>query len=294
MYFKIEMRQDKSIALLVCYYGKLPWYFNYFVHSCKYNPTVDFYIITDDVTWVKPLPGNVKLIYKTVSEISSLASEKLGFEVNITYGYKLCDFKPAYGLIFSDILNEYDFWGHCDVDIILGNIRDFITDDLLQNYDLISVRPDWIPGCFLLYKNILKMNTLFQHSKDYKKVFISNKHYCFDETNFAHNEFKAGKSYLEINTEIESMMHVVKKLEEANYIKPFFDFFMIEGLPGKLKWENGRMIYRNKYEILLFHLMYLKDIYNPKFRANQIPDKFTISPTKIYHKPKSKVIVDEF
>src|ERR1700732_3083708 len=102
---------DKNIALLTCYFGKLPWYFDYFVHSCKYNPSVDFYIITDDLTYRKPLPNNVKLVHKTLEDISIMATGKLGFDINITYGYKLCDFKPAYGLIFSELLKGYDFWG---------------------------------------------------------------------------------------------------------------------------------------------------------------------------------------
>ncbi|HEY8782975.1 MAG TPA: DUF6625 family protein [Mucilaginibacter sp.] len=287
------MKPNKSIALLICYFGKLPWYFDYFVHSCKYNPTVDFYIVTDDITHNGSLPKNVKPIYKTLNDLSILATEKLGVAVNIKYGYKLCDFKPAYGLIFSELLKDYDFWGHADLDIIFGNIRNFITDDLLESYDLISVRPDWIPGCFLLFKNTLKMNTLFQQSKDYKKVFSSDAHYCFDETNFAHDDFTDGKAWHEIDTEIESMMHVVKKMEGAGYITPYFDLHIIEGIPGKLKWENGTMTYRDKYEILLYHLIRLKKNYKPKKKINYIPDTFTISPTKIHHKSKSKILIDE-
>ena len=34
-----------SIAFIICHMGKLPWYFNYFVHSRKYDTTVDFYIL---------------------------------------------------------------------------------------------------------------------------------------------------------------------------------------------------------------------------------------------------------
>src|ERR1700733_7487852 len=217
------MKQNKSIALIICYFGKLPWYFDYFVHSCVYNPTVDFFIITDDTPKTKLLPDNVKLVRKTLDEVSLLATEKLGFTVKIASGYKLCDFKPAYGHIFSGLVKEYDFWGHCDIDIIFGDIREFITDELLENYDLVSVRHDWLSGCFLLYKNDDKMNTLFLHSKDYKKVFTSEKHYCFDETNFAHDAFTAGKPYKEIASEIESMTHVVKRMEAENAIKPFFD-----------------------------------------------------------------------
>ena len=33
---------EKSIAILTCWYGEYPWYFPYFIHSCVYNPSVDF------------------------------------------------------------------------------------------------------------------------------------------------------------------------------------------------------------------------------------------------------------
>jgi hypothetical protein len=128
-----KTQNEKSIALICCYFGKLPWYFNYFIHSCRYNESVNFFVITDDTTWTKSLPLNVTLIRKTLNEVSQLASQKLGFPVSITSGYKLCDFKPVYGFLFPELLGPYDFWGHCDIDIIFGNIRDFITDELLEN-----------------------------------------------------------------------------------------------------------------------------------------------------------------
>jgi hypothetical protein len=288
------MSGNKSIALISCYFGELPWYFDYFIHSCKYNPSVSFFIITDDVLYTKPFPANVKIIHKTLKELSLIASASLDFEVDVKYGYKLCDFKPAYGLIFSDILKDFDFWGHCDIDIIFGDIREFITDELLSNYELISVRHDWLSGCFLLYKNIPKLNNLFLHSKDYKMVFTSYHHYCFDETNFAHDAFTEGKEWHQVPTRVESMMHVVKRLEAENYIKPFFEFFIIEGLPGKLRWENGKMFYRNKYEILLYHLIYFKKQYIQSLKKGAIPDLFKIGPSKIYHCKNPKLIINEF
>ena len=239
--------------------------------------------MTDDNTYTKELPSNVKLIFTTLSEISSIATTKLGLDVNISYAYKLCDFKPAYGVIFSELLTGYDFWAFGDLDVIYGDIRNFITNELLESYELISVRPDWVPGCFSLFKNIEKMNRLYTYSKDYQKVFTSDKHYCFDETNFAHDEFTAGKSYKEIRTEIESMTHVVKKLEGANYIKSYFDLFIIEGLPGKLRWTQGKLTYRNRFEILLYHLIRMKKIYAPKRPIVRISGSFAISQTRIYH-----------
>jgi hypothetical protein len=282
------MENEKTVAILICYIGKLPWYFDYFVFSCSYNPTIDFFIISNDTSFKKPLPNNITLINKSLSEISEIATKKMGFEININHSYKLCDFKPAYGLIFEDLIKKYDFWGFGDIDVIYGNIRNFITKNLLENFDLISVRPDWTPGCFLLFKNEKKMNLLFKKSKDYEKVFTSDIHFCFDETNFAHDSFTEGKHYLQIDTEIESMMHVIKKLEEENYIKPFFDLFIIEGIPGKLIWNKGKMTYRNKYEILLYHLIELKSFYKPKKIPQPIPDYFTISQKKINYSKSIK------
>jgi hypothetical protein len=283
------MRKDKTIGLIGCYFGRLPWYFDYFVHSCSYNPTVQFFIITDDETYWKPLPSNVKLIHRTLQQVTELATEKLGFKVCVNTGYKMCDFKPAYGVIFSQWLSSYDFWGHTDIDIIFGDVRQFMTEDILNEYDLVSVRPDWLTGCFLLYRNQERINKLFTQSRDYRKVFTSPMHYCFDETNFAHDAFTAGISYLDIHTEIESMMHVVSRLEVEKRLKVYYDLHIIEGLPGKLRWENGRMYYRNKYEIMCYHLIYFKKRYTPK-KIGAMPQSFKVSPTRIYHTPLNRSV----
>lgn len=63
--------------------------------------------------------------------------------VAIPNSYKLCDFKPTYGLIFSEYIAKYDFWGMGDIDVIYGNIRDFITEDVLNNNDIITVKHDF-------------------------------------------------------------------------------------------------------------------------------------------------------
>jgi hypothetical protein len=272
----------KKIAIIVCYFGKLPWYLDYFLHSCGHNPTVNIFIITDDRSYEDRHPDNVQFIYRTISEINTLAHDRLGFPVAIKNGYKFCDLKPAYGFLFPELIKDFDFWGHGDVDVIYGNIRNFITDELMDEYDLISVRPDWAPGCFLLFRNCDKMNRLFMQSKDYKKVFSDSRHYCFDETNFQHDAFTEGKRYSEIPSEIESMMHVIRRMEENGYIRPYFDLHIVEGRPGKLKWTNGVLTYKRKYEAMLYHLIKLKEVYRPKKPPRTIGDTFYISPTRIY------------
>ena len=60
---------EKSIAILICWYGQYPWHVPYFIHSCNHNPTIDFIIITDSKNALSFNPTNVKVIqrdYKTV------------------------------------------------------------------------------------------------------------------------------------------------------------------------------------------------------------------------------------
>lgn len=279
----------KSIAVLICYQGKLPWYFDYFVYSCVYNPSVDFFIVSDDSSYKRELPRNVRLVYATLDDIRSEATRKLGFAVSIPYAYKLCDLKPAYGVIFSDLLNGYAFWAHGDIDVIFGNLRRFLTGPLLEKYDLISVRPDWTPGCFLLFRNCEKMNTLFLRSRDYRRVYTSDKYYNFDEAAFGQKAFTDGLSFDEVATETESMTHLVKKTAMAGIIKAYFDLHIIEGTPGRLHWERGRLTYRGRYEVMLYHLIHFKKIYTPEGRGLPTTDKFDISPTRIYHRRNATI-----
>lgn len=276
----------KKIVLVNCYFGKFPWYFNFFLKSCQTNPTVDF-IIFSDSEYDSYLPDNVKIIPFNLMDFNSLASTKLGFNITVRKAYKLCDFKPAYGFIFSDYLSGYDFWGICDIDIILGRIREFMTEELLNEYDIINTRHDYLTGSFLLFRNIPSINNLFIKSKDYKKVFTTDKHYCFDECNFKHIEMEQGINIFEVTCEIESMEHLVRKEMELGSINVFFDFLVVDGLSGKLKWDNGLLSYNNKFEILLFHLIqYKSNILSKKHFWTNIPNIFYID--KYTFRKKSK------
>ncbi len=200
------MFTSHKIIVLITYFGNFPWYFSYFLHSCKFNSTIDFIIFSDGNN-KNALPPNVKIINKTLEDIKILASEKLGFQVSINFPYKLCDFKPAYGLIFEDYTRGYEFWAQSDIDVIFGNLRNLITSEILNNNDFVSVRHDYTSGCFTLSRNGCIMNNFFKRSKDYKNVFTSQAYLGFDELNFKHCELNEGKELDEIETEIECFTH---------------------------------------------------------------------------------------
>jgi hypothetical protein len=278
-----------KIVLINCYFGKFPWYFNFFIKSCELNRTVNFIIFSDSI-YDKYLPQNVEIIPFKLSDFNLLATEKLEFRINVINPYKLCDFKPAYGLIFAEYIRNYSFWGICDIDIILGRIREFVTDDLLDEYDIINTRHDYLTGSFLLFRNTDFINKLFLKSKDYKKVFTSEKHYCFDECNFKHIEMEQGISIFDVNCEIESMEHIVRKEMEIGTVNVFFDFLVVDGLCGKLKWDSGILGYDKKFEVLLFHLIqYKSNLLTRKTTWVDIPNGFYIDKYTFRKKEKTNL-----
>ena len=229
------------------------------------------------------LPSNVKLIHYTIDQFKADATKALEFEVVVGHGYKLCDFKPAYGCIFKNLIKGYDFWGYCDIDIIFGNIRNFMTCEILNEYDVISARHDYLTGCFALYRNNIEMRELFKESKDYIRIFTSSENFFFDETNFAFKEFGIGLHYSQIKTEIESMTHIVRRLQESNSLKAYFEFQIVEGFAGNMLWNKGTLIYRKEFEAMCYHMVRFKRRYSEESDINkEIPNKFRIGKKKIY------------
>jgi hypothetical protein len=238
---------------------------------------VDFFIFTDNIPDYE-VPENVKIIHFTLDDFNALATSKLHFEVNLSKPYKLCDFKPAYGFLFSEYLKDYDFWGITDIDVVYGRIREFMTDDILEEYDIVCVRHDFITACCMLFANKDNINLLFKKSKDYEMIFTTSKNYAFDESNFEQSAIKEKEDIFSIECEIETMQHIILQEEKIGNLKAHFDFLICEGTAGKLKWENGMFCYQDKLEILLYHLLnYKGNIFsNNKMKWDIVPDVFYI------------------
>ena len=116
---------NKTVIIGV-YFGKFPEYFDLWLKSAKYNRNVDFLIFTDQK--MKVNIQNIRFIEITIQDMEKLASKKLEIEINLKRPYKCCDYKPVYGIIFEDYIKKYEFWGHCDFDMIFGDILSFVTE----------------------------------------------------------------------------------------------------------------------------------------------------------------------
>lgn len=122
-----------KIAIITVWFGDLPDYFPAWWVSAEHNRDIDFFIFSDNE--IKSEAENIKCFFMTMQEMLEIFSKKLNRKIDIINAYKFCDCKPFFGKVFSDYLKEYDFWGYCDVDLMFGNIRHFLTDDKLEKYD---------------------------------------------------------------------------------------------------------------------------------------------------------------
>lgn len=252
------MTTKHSIAILTCWYGDFPWYFPYFIKSCVHNTTVDFIIVTDNQDAIPNKPDNVIIVQKTLDTFKAEASAKLGLELQFENAYKICDLKPAFGLFFEDIFAKYDFWGHGDIDMVYGDIRGFMTEDLLDTYDLISAHQNFVTGTFCLYRNNQLNKNLFAESKDYKTIFLNPEYLGFDECDFLFYEIGNGKTIFDFPDSLQSMTYVVRKAQAEGRLKPLFEFYLFQAMTNKIRWDKGRIVYANKVECLFYDMIKYK------------------------------------
>ena len=58
------------------------------------------------------------------------------------------------------------------------------------------------------------------------------------------------------------MTHVVRRLQEENKLRAYFEFQIVEGFAGDMLWNKGQLIYRKEYETMLYHLVWFKRKYS--------------------------------
>ena len=137
------------------------------------------------------LPQNVKLLYLPYEKFKEKIMESFPFKVSIENYGRISQFRPALAYIFPEIVKTYDFWGFMECDLIPGNIREFISEDILEKNQKIFKL-----GHMQMFKNNHFMNTLFKQralsALSYKYAYKHNILF-FEELIGMHNIARAKK-----------------------------------------------------------------------------------------------------
>jgi hypothetical protein len=169
-----------SICVVVPYFGRLPAMFPLWLASCSRNPDVTWLLLTDDRT-PYAYPPNVRVEYMTFAAMRKIFAERLQLPILLENGWDFCRFRPAFGHVLADRFAGFRWWGYCDLDVIFGTLRTFLTDEVLDAHDKIL----WL-GHLSLYRNEPAINAAYRgESTDgeilYERAFVKGNVSCFDE-----------------------------------------------------------------------------------------------------------------
>lgn len=270
----------KSIVLIVPYIGKWPFWFDAYLLSIAKNPTINWVFITDCKV-PDEYPKNIYFIKITQQELNTKVDSFFEISIPLT-PRKICDLRPAFGDLFSDYIEGYDFWGFCDLDIIWGNIRSFLTKDDLENNDIISSRKHNTSGHFTIFKNDKKINSLYKSIPEFKLKLAKAKLQRIDEDGLT--EFLWQKMNLPTDNFFNIKWDTILCNQE-NGRDSHQEYYLNRWL-----WRDGKMINtQTQEEVMYLHFInwkrtmkYSEIIYSDK------PQQFYISYSGMHYNLHSK------
>lgn len=169
-------------VIIMPYYGTLPPYLGFYLKSLEGKKI--------DVLWVTDLelgqhPDNLKVVTMPFNELRILMERKLEAPVVVTKPLRLSDFKPMYGKIFEDYIEQYEYWGWGDCDLVYGKKFNEFLDRVLvhSTYDIISMHKTFLSGPFCLCRNVIQLRELFKSTRNWKEMCAHDgtSRFLFDE-----------------------------------------------------------------------------------------------------------------
>lgn len=265
------------IKIIIPYFGKFPEHMDLFFESCRHNKEFTFLVFTDQSIPHK-LPENVSFIQMKFDDVQDLIYKQLGDSATLYSIYKLCDYKPIYGYIFSDYLSDAEYWGHCDVDLIFGRIMDFYDNNVFGKYEKVQTQ-----GHLVFYKNTLRMNEMFKNyipAGIMADEMMKTKEPCFyDEIMFP--------AICKANN---VSMYECKIFAD---ILPQYSTFVVSRLKSSVKNKNGQRFYwenGNLYRIsnIVNNLIEREKMLYIHLQKRELPINYTADDfqSKIYFTPQ--------
>lgn len=111
-----------------------------------------------------------------ISHLTDLPCQKMS-------AYSMCDIRPAFGELFVDILKDSDWWGWCDLDIVFGDMSNFLLPGMFGSYDLITDSSRIVNGPFTILRNDAKVNQTYK-GQVFNLMTLYHGYTGFDEVEF--------------------------------------------------------------------------------------------------------------
>jgi hypothetical protein len=232
----------------------------------------------------REVPDNLVFREMTFAEYKASVSRHLEISFDPSQPYKLCDLKPAYGYIHEETAKGYDFWGFCDIDLVFGDIRAFLTPGVLS-HDVITTHQKRIAGHFSIFRNTGELRTAFMKCRGWKNVLEDGEYQRFDERIFS-NLFVKFKRHPPVMQRLwEKTMPLAKNI----YFKEQYSTLSTKigwedgtmNFPSEWYWKNGKLTNNGSArEFMYFHFLRWKTYWDSSINWSTggcLPDEWKIT-----------------
>lgn len=252
-----------QVALVLPYYGKLPWYFSYYLRSLE-GIAMDVLFVSD--LEVEAHPDNFKPVRMSFDELNALVCAKVTGAVPLKNTRKLCDYKPMYGHIFEEHLKGYEYWAFGDCDLVYGKAINGFLRDVVPSYDVLSLRKHWLSGSLTIIRNLPRFNSLYAKAATLRDVFNFDECVCFDELGgYWFRELEDGRMTM-ADCEKQKDYFTATVWREPDLRLFHEDLMEEDDLAHRTLNVCGGRLGLGEREVLAFHYINVKR--NPAFREN--------------------------
>lgn len=273
----------QRIGLVNAFFGPPPFWMPAFIHSCRWNPTVDWLLFTN-MPRPDDCPDNVHVFPMDLDEFNRRAAATLDMDIRVdpSFPYKICDLKPTFGEVFRDELADFDFWGHCDIDLVWGDVRRFLTDRMLDRHDIVSGRPRKAAGHFMIFRNDSPATSVFRGIPAVKRLLEdSSKLYVVDERLMTrHLRSRAARRRFRLGWQPDGAPpEDPLRIYWRRHLTPDGprQFAALAG-GGTYRWERGRAFDERGRERMYLHFhRFKKTMTDIDFDHRDRPDRFVVT-----------------
>lgn len=266
-----------KIAMFAPYFGpdknqSFSNYFEYWQKSAAANREIDFFIPTNlDFSRYRKY-DNIHFIEMSAEVFWEKIQSILDFPISHDY-YKTGEYRIFFGIIFSDIIQGYDYWGITEFDMIYGDILKFVGEYLERGVNVVGKTAP-----FRLIKNTYEMNHMpFWDLKEFEHPLTLEVAFSTDYTWYFSEIRGMNVRYYQAGIEIASIDHCFGDIT-SKY--PNLTCYGMSGVWG-FNWQDGHLYGYNdqseKREFLAIHIQKRK----MQVLSESPADKFCIVPDRI-------------
>lgn len=164
-------RNEPTVKVVIPHFGPAPAWFDLFLISCRTNPSIEWLLLMENVpdVWT---PDNVEIQQMSFNTYRMMVSEHLNIHYQAESPEQLNNLKPALGWVHAEQTKGFDYVGIGDLNVIYGDLRYFLTPQVLES-DFVSTHSNALSSEFFLMKNTDSVLNLFRILPDWEQTFLS-------------------------------------------------------------------------------------------------------------------------